>query len=167
MQGWVGLGPARADLSTEGLWAFPAGFIESRCGEPRPGTPRPGEAQSGWASLGPATAATAARRASALPAALVECRSGEQWRGAVMRGCARQGAHWRGLATADDLSTEPFGALCWVLRNPDAAWQFRIGFGVVHLGCAQVRLGRSRQAKGQTMARSPSGFPAILIGWIW
>lgn len=38
---------------------------------------------------------------------------------------------WQGWLTADDLSTEGFGPLCWVLRNPDVA-----RLGLVWIGTA-------------------------------
>jgi hypothetical protein len=42
----------------------------------------------------------------------------ELWHGKTEHGLARRGTLWPGKA---DLSTEPYGALCWVLRNSDVA----------------------------------------------
>jgi hypothetical protein len=64
------------------------------------------------------------------------------WPGSVL------GAAWSGQSgldgeagavTADDLSTEGFGPLCWVLRNPDVAgWR---GVGMARLGRVLVSAG--------------------------
>lgn len=79
----------------------------------------------------------------------------------VRQGWPRCGAVWRGLATADDLSTEPYGALCWVLRNPDM-----VCCGLASRGAAEhgrAGLGRARQPL-QTAALEPSGSSAALYG---
>lgn len=69
-----------------------------------------------WPSA--ALAATAALGASAPSAALIRSRYGFYWTGTARRCGAKQGNARNGAAPAD-LSTEPYGALCWVLRNPD------------------------------------------------
>ena len=47
--------------------------------------------------------------------------------GAMRQILAGLGRFWFGRVIADDLSTEGFGPLCWVLRNSDAALQCRAG----------------------------------------
>ena len=54
--------------------------------------------------------------------------------GALRHGEARSGLFMRGLATADDLSTEPFGALCWVLLNPVLVRRGKARPGKLRLG---------------------------------
>ena len=64
--------------------------------------------------------------------------------GPARLGQARLGTAWQGQVRflADDLSTEGFGPLCWVLRNPDVAWKGEVGqcvagLGLVWYGAAQ------------------------------
>jgi hypothetical protein len=81
---------------------------------------------------------------------------------------ARQAWLWSALAwpmarrvTADDLSTEGFGPLCWVLWNPDVARR-----GVARPGSGEsrtVRLGVARQPL-QTAALGASAPTAALFG---
>lgn len=54
---------------------------------------------------------------------------------------------------ADDLSTEGFGPLCWVLRNPDVVRLGFVGLGSVGLGRewrGATRLGMVTAADGST-----------------
>ena len=67
------------------------------------------------------------------------------WRGQVQLGQARRGIMRQDAVTADDLSTEGFGPLCWVPRNPDVAWKSPVDQGVAVLG--RVRHGAARVAK--------------------
>jgi hypothetical protein len=78
------------------------------------------------------------------------------WLGAVR--CAtdrpvrvRLGRVWSGPVTADDLSAEPFGALRWVLWNPDLLWRFQSR-------CGAARSGLLRAADGST-----EGHPSLLL----
>lgn len=84
--------------------------------------------------------------------------------GTSVQGRAGQGAVRSGLAKADDLSTEPFGALCWVLWNPvlarhGAVGPGKAGWSVVRQGTAE--LGGARQGL-QTAARSFYGGSLLL-----
>jgi hypothetical protein len=62
-----------------------------------------------------------ALRASALSAAFNKGRLGAVRRGPVWRVRVRSARVGSGAAIADDLSAEPYGALRWVLWNPDVA----------------------------------------------
>ena len=72
-----------------------------------------GVAGPGWAR-----ATDGGTEGSSLPAIFTDgrrsgrARIGCAWRGAVLSGEPRCGEVGSGQATADDLSTEPFGALC-------------------------------------------------------
>jgi hypothetical protein len=58
------------------------------------------------------------------------------------------GGVWQGMVTADDLSTEGFGPLCWVLWNPDKAVCGSVERGVA--GQGHVRQCRARAVDGST-----------------
>jgi len=75
----------------------------------RRGRDWPGEARQGQAR-----ATDGGTEGSSLPAILMDGH-GATRSALASYGMARRSRVWRGLATADDLSTEPFGALCWVL----------------------------------------------------
>ena len=77
--------------------------------------------------------------------ASLRCKSrcGATGRGVVWTGEVWPSAVRCGEATADDLSTEGFGPLCWVLRNPDAVWPGADGSGRSRKGGAW--LGEMRQ----------------------
>ena len=66
-----------------------------------------------------------------------------------------------GEVTADDLSTEGFGPLCWVLRNPDETRLGKARHGVVRRGL--VRPGVVRQPL-QTAALGALAPTAALFG---
>lgn len=90
------------------------------------------------------------------------------WRGTVRRGliwpiAVELGMAVRGLARADDLSTEPFGALCWVLRTQ--TWHGKIGLGQVGLCRARpyaIRCGPLRIGMATAVDDSTEGQPSLL-----
>ena len=126
-----------ADVSTEGfgplcclhwrqmrqvtLGSVPVRLISARQGRVRPGKARLSKGYRRW------------HGGSSLPAILMDgfgkARPDLAERGLVGHGGARQGK-----ATADDLSTEPFGALCWVLWNPVLARRGKAMLGKLRLG---------------------------------
>ena len=66
------------------------------------------------------------------------------------------------MVNADNLSTEGFGPLCWVLRNSDLAQHGMARTGAVWHGPAQH--GMARTADGST-----EGSPSLLFSWeqVW
>jgi hypothetical protein len=158
-------GPARCGKATDGGTEL---LSEAPChpqgwswrGEVGSGKFCMGVVRHGLVGQCPARAATAARRASALPAALTEGRLARARSGPVGFGKARSGQLWRGAARADDLSTEPFGALCWVLRNPVRVRSGRPGCGAIRQSVAR----RGGAGQGLISARRTSAFPAGFYG---
>ena len=71
--------------------------------------------------------------------ASLRCKSrcGQALCGAARSGVVSFGLIWRVGVTADDLSTEGFGPLCWVLRNPDSAERASAGFALARCGSAR------------------------------
>ena len=113
-----------------------------------------GSARHGEARQGPQTVAR--RGLPSLPSS---------WMDMARRGLARRGQAWHGdarpgSATADDLSTEPFGALCWVLRNPVLAWRAEAWFGSAGHGTAR----HGRASQGNTGSRHQPAAPLDCSG---
>jgi hypothetical protein len=97
------------------------------------------------------------------PLASLRCKSrcGQALCGAARPGVVSLGLIWRVGVTADDLSTEGFGPLCWVLWNPDKTRLGKARPGVVSRGL--VRLGVARQPL-QTAALGALAPTAALFG---
>lgn len=76
-------------------------------------------------------------------------------RGRVGCGAAGLSLAMSGQARADDLSTEPFGALCWVLRNPDAARPGQERRGVARRGAAGRGMARQQLRQQRWELRLP------------
>ena len=119
---------------------------------------------------GMATAATAARRATAFPAALIEGSYGPAGLGEARMGKIRRGDARSGQARAD-LSTEPFGALCWALRNPDLAESGRHWFGTLRKGaawsgCVDQGPDDGTEPFGVPCHPHGDGLGAVRLGWL-
>jgi len=93
-------------------------------------------------------AVMSALRASALSAAFIEGRFGAVRRGPVWRVRVRPARVGSSAAIADDLSVEPFGALRWVLWNPDGVVLGRAGLGGAAYGGVGSVTGCRRQHWG-------------------
>ena len=136
--GWAGSGLISARRAS----TLPARFLgtQLRCGQvgfvrARKGRFRRVTDGSGGARLGRVRSGLGCRRqrgGATLPAALSGAdhfRYGSAGQISVMQGRAVSGP-----ARADDLSTEPLGALCWVLWNLVRAWLVSALSVVVRLG---------------------------------
>lgn len=121
-RGVARFGRATADLSTEGPRAFPAGFVESRRGGPRRGGAGQGQIGQDRAGLGLAGHQLRQQHGGLRLSLLLSMRADGVRHGRFRSGLPRCGMPRSGAATAD-LSAEPFGALRWVLRDPDLARQ--------------------------------------------
>lgn len=83
-------------------------------------------------------------------------------RGNVGCGAAGLSLAMSGQARADDLSTEPFGALCWVPWNPDVARRDAAGIGKAGRGVMPQGTPRARRWHGALRGSLPSS-----RGWTW
>jgi hypothetical protein len=142
--------------------ALSAAFIGGRFGRSWPVRARRGEARPNAVRSGALWPSKGYRRwhgGSSLPAILMDG-SGNARSGLARRGRAWRGEIWRGedgygQATADDLSTEPFGALCWVLLNPVLAWRAEAWCSGAGHGAAR----HGRAGQGNTGSRHQPAAP--------
>ena len=109
--------------------------------------------------------------ASVLASKWCKSRYGSYWRGKLGHDELSSGLAWSHLA---DLSTEPFGALCWVLKNPDAAAQAKARSRGVGRGSA----GHGMDCESSTGGYAPSAalfegrhgstwYVQVCLGEIW